>query len=138
MPSSTLFPAGDAPDIRGMKEPVSGSLPSGAYSPGVVAEGRFLYVSGQGPLRAGEVVSGSIEDEVALTLENLAGVISTAGASLADVVQCRVFLADIADFAAMDAVYGALMPDPKPARTTIGATLADGIKVEIDAVVVMP
>jgi 2-iminobutanoate/2-iminopropanoate deaminase len=122
----------------GLKTPVAGSTPSGAYSPGIIAEGRLLYVSGQGPLRDGKVVSGSIESEVTLTLQNLAGVVQAAGATLADIVQCRVYLADIGDFDAMDSVYGAFLPDPKPARTTIGAALADGIKVEIDCVVVLP
>ena len=81
---------------------------------------------------------GSIEEEVALTLENLAGVVRTAGVSLGDVIPRGVFLADIADFAAMDAVYGAFLREPKPARTIVGVALADGIEVEIDAVVVMP
>jgi len=121
-----------------VKTAVQGSTPSGAYSPGIVAEGRFLYVSGQGPLRDGEVVSGSIEEEVELTLRNLASVVKAAGAGLEDIVQCRVFLADIGDFAAMNRVYGGFVPDPKPARTTIGAALADGIKVEIDCVVARP
>lgn len=121
-----------------MRVPVAGSTPSGAYSPGIIAEGRMLYVSGQGPLLDGKVVSGSIESEVELTLQNLASVVEAAGATLADIVQCRVFLADIDDFDAMDRVYGAFLPDPKPARTTIGAALADGIKVEIDCVVVLP
>jgi 2-iminobutanoate/2-iminopropanoate deaminase len=120
-----------------VKTPVEGSRPSGAYSPGIVAEGRFLFVSGQGPLRDGRVVRGSIDEEVALTLRNLASVVEAAGARFKDVVQCRVYLADIADFAAMDRVYRDLMPDPKPARTTIGAALADGIKVEIDCVAVL-
>jgi 2-iminobutanoate/2-iminopropanoate deaminase len=121
-----------------MKTAVAGSSPSGAYSPGIIAEGRFLYVSGQGPLRDGKVVSGTIAEEVALTLANLTRVVETAGATLADVVQCRVYLANIADFHAMDAAYSSIVPDPKPARTTIGADLADGIKVEIDCVVVLP
>ncbi len=121
-----------------MKTAVAGSLPSGAYSPGIIAEGRFLFVSGQGPLRDGKEVSGTIAEEVALTLANLTLVVEAAGATLADIVQCRVYLADIADFKAMDAVYAGFMPDPKPARTTIGAELADGIKVEIDCVVALP
>lgn len=121
-----------------MKTAVAGSLPSGAYSPGIIAEGRFLYVSGQGPLRDGKVVSGTIAEEVALTLANLTRVVEAAGATLADIVQCRVYLASIADFDAMDAAYSSIVPDPKPARTTIGADLADGIKVEIDCVVVLP
>jgi 2-iminobutanoate/2-iminopropanoate deaminase len=125
-------------EVSGVKSAVQGTAPSGAYSPGIVAQGRFLFVSGQGPLRDGEVVSGTIEDEVSLALENVASVIRTAGADLIDIVQCRVFLADIADFTAMDRVYARFMPDPKPARTTIGAALADGIKVEIDCVAVLP
>lgn len=121
-----------------MKTAVAGSLPSGAYSPGIIAEGRFLFISGQGPLRDGKVVSGTIADEVTLTLANLTRVVEAGGASLADIVQCRVYLANIADFKAMDAVYAGILPDPKPARTTIGAELADGIKVEIDCVVALP
>ena len=121
-----------------MRIAVQGSTPSGAYSPGIVAEGRFLYVSGQGPLRDGKVVAGSVESEVRLTLENLGAVVEAAGGTLADIVHCRVFLADIANFDAMDAVYRAFLPDPKPARTTIGAALAEGIKVEIDCVAVLP
>jgi 2-iminobutanoate/2-iminopropanoate deaminase len=121
-----------------MKTSVEGSSPSGAYSPGIIAEGRFLFVSGQGPLLDGKVVSGSIAEEVALTLANLTRVVEAAGATLTDIVQCRVYLADIADFQAMDGVYAGVVPDPKPARTTIGASLAGGIKVEIDCVVVLP
>ena len=61
-----------------------------------------------------------------------------AGASLSHVVRCGVFLADVGDFAAMNAVYAEIFPDPKPARTTIGCALAGGIKVEIDCVAVLP
>jgi 2-iminobutanoate/2-iminopropanoate deaminase len=119
------------------KRAVSGTQPGGAYSPGVIAEGRFVYVSGQGPLRDGEVVSGTIEEETELVLENVASVLAEAGASLADVVRCGVFLADLDDFAAMNEVYGRTFPEPLPARTTVGAQLP-GIKVEIDCVAVLP
>jgi 2-iminobutanoate/2-iminopropanoate deaminase len=119
------------------KRAVSGTQPAGAYSPGVIAEGRFVYVSGQGPLRDGEVVSGTIEEETELVLENVASVLDEAGASLADVVRCGVFLADLDDFAAMNEVYGRTFPEPLPARTTVGARLP-GIKVEIDCVAVLP
>jgi 2-iminobutanoate/2-iminopropanoate deaminase len=120
-----------------LKRPVSGTTPGGAYSPGVIAEGRFLYVSGQGPVRDGELVSGTIEEETELVLANIAAVLESAGASLADVVRCGVFLADIDDFAAMNEVYGRTFPEPLPARTTVGAILP-GIKVEIDCVAVLP
>jgi 2-iminobutanoate/2-iminopropanoate deaminase len=120
-----------------MKRAVSGSKPAGAYSPGVVAEGRFVYVSGQGPLRDGEPVSGTIEEETEVALSNVASVLSEAGASLADVVRVGVFLADLDDFAAMNEVYARTFPEPLPARTTVGASLP-GIKVEIDCVAVLP
>ena len=119
-----------------MKQGVKGTTPAGAYSPGVIAEGRFVYVSGQGPVRDGEVVAGTIEEQTTLALENVASVLAEAGASLADVVRCGVFLADLDDFEAMNGVYGGFFSDPLPARTTVGAHLP-GIKVEIDCVAVL-
>jgi len=116
---------------------VAGGRPAGAYSPGIIASGRFLYVSGQGPLRDGVVVGRTIEEQTSVTLENIAAVLRAGGASPADVVRCGVFLADLADFAGMDAVYADFFPPPLPARTTVGATLRE-IKVEIDCVAVLP
>jgi 2-iminobutanoate/2-iminopropanoate deaminase len=126
-----------------VKEPVTTGSPTGAYSPAIIAEGRFVYVSGQGPLEDGVYVPGSIEDETALTLRNIERILHAAGASLADVVRCGVFLADLEDFAGMDAAYraafGAAPDAPLPARTTVGGSqLAFGIKVEIDCVAVLP
>jgi 2-iminobutanoate/2-iminopropanoate deaminase len=119
-----------------MKRAVQGTTPAGAYSPGVIAEGRFLYVSGQGPLRDGAVVNGTIEEETRLVMENLGAVLAAAGASYADIVRCGVFLADLDDFAAMNNVYSSYFEEPLPARTTVGAHLPE-IKVEIDCVAVL-
>ncbi|MBS1882255.1 MAG: RidA family protein [Actinobacteria bacterium] len=119
-----------------MKQAVQGTTPAGAYSPGVIAEGRFVFVSGQASLRDGAVVSGTVEEETRLALANLGAVLADAGAGLEDVVRVGVYLADIEDFAAMNAVYAELMPAPLPARTTIGADLP-GIKVEIECVAVL-
>jgi reactive intermediate/imine deaminase len=116
---------------------VAGSTPGGAYSPGIVAEGRFVYVSGQVPARDGQVIGASTAEQTRVALENLAAVLAEAGASLADVVRCGVFLADMADFAEMNEVYRQVFPDPLPARTTVGVSLA-GFKVEIDCVAVLP
>jgi 2-iminobutanoate/2-iminopropanoate deaminase len=102
-----------------------------------VAEGRFVYVSGQGPTQDGIVIGETAAEQTKVVLENVAAVLAQAGASLADVVRCGVFLADIADFAAMNEVYGQMFPHPLPARTTVGAALA-GFKVEIDCVAVLP
>jgi 2-iminobutanoate/2-iminopropanoate deaminase len=121
------------------KQVVGGSQPAGAYSPGIVAEGRFVYVSGQGSLRDGEVVGDTIEEQTRIVLGNVAAVLESAGAGLADVVQCRVFLADTADFRAMDGVYAQVFPPPLPARTTVGVALPlPGMLVEIDCVAVLP
>ncbi len=117
---------------------VSGTAPGGPYSPGIVAEGRFVYVSGQGPSVDGALQLGSIEDETRLTLDNVGRVLEAAGASFADVVRCGVFLADLDDFGAMNAVYQTYFPEPRPARTTIGAALLNGMKIEIDCVAVLP
>jgi len=119
------------------KRAIGGSRPAGAYSPGIVAEGRFVYVSGQGPLRDGAVVGETVAEQTRITLENLTAVLAEAGATLADVVRCGVFLADIGDFTAMNDVYAEHFPQPLPARTTVGAALAGGMKVEIDCVAVL-
>jgi 2-iminobutanoate/2-iminopropanoate deaminase len=119
--------------------PVQGTTPVGAYSPAIIAEGRFVYVSGQGPMVDGRYDAATIEAETRLTLENIGRILEAAGATFGDVVRCGVFLADINDFAAMNEVYASFFPDPKPARTTVQvAALPGGIKVEIDCVVVLP
>jgi len=121
------------------KQPVGGREPGGSYSPGIVAEGRFVYVAGQGPFRDGDLAGTGIEEQTRITLGNLAAVLGSAGASLADVVQCGVFLADVGDFAAMDQVYADIFQRPLPARTTVGAAFpVPGMLVEIDCVAVLP
>ena len=64
-----------------MKQGVQGTTPGGAYSPGVIAEGRFVYVSGQGPLRDGELVTGTISEQTRAVMENLGAVLAEAGVS---------------------------------------------------------
>lgn len=120
-----------------MREAITGVTPAGPYSPGIVAEGRFLFVSGQGPNVDGKLVLGTIEEETELTLRNLGTILEQAGASFADVVRCGVFLADLDEFGRMNAVYERFFPVPRPARTTVGAQLL-GFKVEIDCVALLP
>jgi 2-iminobutanoate/2-iminopropanoate deaminase len=119
------------------KQVVGGTRPGGAYSPGIVAEGRFVYVSGQVPVRDGVVVGETAAEQTVVALDNVAAVLAAAGAGLQDVVRCGVYLNDMADFAEMNAAYKARFPEPLPARTTVGVTLA-GFKVEIDCVAVLP
>ena len=120
-----------------MREAIVGTAVRGPYSPGVVAEGRFLFAAGQGPLRDGEYVPGSIEDETRLTLENLGAVLEQAGSGFEHVVRCGVWIVDLADFAGMNGVYETFFPEPRPARATVRADLMVG-KVEIDCIALVP
>ena len=89
--------------------------------------------------RDGAPTGTGIEEQTRVTLGNLAAVLEAAGASLADVVRCGVFLADVRDFDAMDRVYVDTFPRPLPARTTVGAAFPlAGMLVEIDRVAVLP
>ncbi len=122
------------------REPVAVDAAAlGPYSPAVVAEGRFVYVAGQGPLRDDGYTPDTVAAETRLALENLFRILAAAGAGPADVVRCGVYVVDIADFDEMNAVYAEAFPTPRPARTTIQvAGLPGGIKVEIDCVAVLP
>jgi 2-iminobutanoate/2-iminopropanoate deaminase len=78
-------------------------------------------------------VAGGIEPETRQTLENIKSVLGYAGSALERVVKCTVFLRDIADYAAMNAVYASYFPHDPPARSTLAASgLARGAAVEIE------
>lgn len=108
----------------------------GPYSQGIVS-GDLVFCSGQLGLdpATGDLVEGGVEAQTERALRNLASVLDAAGASMADVVKTTIFLADIGDFAAVNAVYARHMPDPAPARSTfaVGA-LPKGGRIEIEAV----
>jgi len=98
--------------------------------------GRWIVTSGQIGLdpKTGALVPGGVAAETERVIANLAAVLAAGGGSLADVVKTTVYLADMADFAAMNDVYAARFPDPKPARTTIAAReLPKSCRVEIEA-----
>jgi 2-iminobutanoate/2-iminopropanoate deaminase len=111
----------------------------GPYSQAVDADG-LVFCSGQLGLdpASGELVEG-VEAQAGRALQNLAAVLDAAGLAWADVAKTTIFLADIGDFAAVNAVYAAVMPDPPPARSTIGvAALPKGARVEIEAIARRP
>lgn len=115
-------------------------IPRGPYSPAVRAGG-FIYVSGQGPVdpKTDQYSYGDIQHETRMVLENIRIILEGAGASIADVVKCNVYLVDGRDFAAMNEVYGAFFGETKPARTTIECKFANPqMKVEIDCIAYSP
>ncbi|MBU3665618.1 MAG: RidA family protein [Chthoniobacterales bacterium] len=113
----------------------------GPYSLAVVAEGKFLFVSGMTPMdpATGKMSDGPVARQTQLVLDNMRKVVESAGATLADVVSCRVFLAQLTEknFAEMNGVYKEFFKDPYPARTTVGAQLMN-MAVEIECVVRLP
>ncbi|HET9436000.1 MAG TPA: RidA family protein [Candidatus Limnocylindrales bacterium] len=107
----------------------------GPYSQGI-ASGDFVFCSGQLGLdpATGELVDG-VEAQAERALRNLAAVLDAGGCSWGDVVKTTIYLADIADFGAVNAIYAQFMPDPPPARSTfaVGA-LPKGGRIEIEAI----
>ncbi len=112
---------------------------TGAYSAGVIGNG-FLFVSGQGPVdfSKGTFELGSIEEETRLTLHNVKRICEEAGCTLDDIVKCTVHLSDIKDFDRYNEVYASYFTKIRPARTTVQSVLGHGIKVEIDAIALLP
>ena len=111
----------------------------GPYSQAVVAGG-LVFCSGQIPLdpATGEMVAGGIEEQTRRVLENLAAVLEAAGSGLDRVVKTTVFLADMADFGAMNGVYAGFFGDEPPARAAVeAAALPRGARVEIEAVALL-
>jgi 2-iminobutanoate/2-iminopropanoate deaminase len=109
---------------------------AGPYSQAIVSGG-FVYCAGQVGLdpQNGTLVEGGIEAQTERALQNLGAVLDAAGSSYAAVVKTTCFLADIADFAAFNAVYGRFFPAPPPARSTFQVgRLPLGAVVEIEAI----
>lgn len=108
--------------------------------PGALASavrcGQWIYVSGQGPLDMAtkQYVPGTIEEETAMTLTHIENILQEAGASKAAVVKCTCYLADLNDFGGFHKTFQEFFGDPLPSRTTVGAPLLRGIRVEIDAI----
>ncbi len=108
----------------------------GPYSQAVRA-GQLLFVSGQVPLdpATGRIVDGDIAAQTRRVFANLGAVLAAGGRSFADVVRTTVFLADMNDFAAVNAVYGEYFAEPYPARATVQvARLPKDARVEIDVI----
>jgi 2-iminobutanoate/2-iminopropanoate deaminase len=109
----------------------------GPFSAGVMTGG-FIFLSGQIALdpASGKLIAGDVCAQTEQIFRNIGAVLEAAGKSFGDVVKSAVFLADMKDFAAMNAVYARHFNPPYPARTTIAvAGLPMGASVEIEVVI---
>lgn len=122
--------------VEGMKEIVQTSEAPAAIGPYSQATrfGNLVITSGQIPLRPdGTLVEGGIAEQTRQVLENLVAVLAAAGTDLGRVVKTTVFLADMNEFAAMNAVYAEYFQAPYPARSTVQvARLPRDVRVEIE------
>jgi 2-iminobutanoate/2-iminopropanoate deaminase len=108
----------------------------GPYSQAIRA-GQFLFVSGQVPIdpSTGELVAGSIAQQTRRALQNIGEILNAAGSSFQHVVRTTVYLADLADFPAMNETYATFFTAPQPARSTIqAAKLPKDARIEIDVI----
>ena len=108
----------------------------GPYSQAIVAGG-FVFTSGQVAIdpATGSIVEGGIKEQTRQALINASAVLSAAGLTLSDVVKTTVYLADMADFAAMNEVYATFFTTPYPARSAVAVrTLPKNALVEVECI----
>jgi 2-iminobutanoate/2-iminopropanoate deaminase len=102
-----------------------------------VRVGHLVYLSGELGIdpATNALVPGGAGPQTTQILRNYERTLDSYGADLSNLVKCTVFLSDMADYAAMNAAYAAAVPDPKPARSTVGVSgLAFGAALEIECI----
>ncbi|ALN55455.1 endoribonuclease L-PSP family protein [Lysobacter enzymogenes] len=130
--------AGERPEFLASPDPAAAALPFSE----AVRSGELLFLSGQigtVPGADNALAKGGIGPEAEQTLSNIRAVLERHGASMRDVVKCTVFLADIGDWPAFNAVYRQHFSAPFPARSALAASgLAMGAKVEVECIAQAP
>lgn len=127
-----------------MKKPIyspNRPKPSAPLSPAMLAEGKYLFVSGQGANvpKTGALVKGNFEEQATITFENVQDLLEAGGASWADVVNIRVYLDDRKYFDEMNEIFKRYLKEPYPSRTTVAVGLPrEGMLIEIDCVALVP
>ncbi len=113
----------------------------GPYSQAISAPaGRLVFLSGQIGLEpgTGELVSENFEGQVRQAFANMHAVITAAGGTYENIVKLTLFLTDLSKFASANAIMAEIIPEPYPARTTIGvASLPKGAQFEIEAILAL-
>ena len=104
-----------------------------------VRAGDFVFLTGQIPMRDGEVVTnGSIEEQTRIVLDLIRGTLNEAGCELRDVVKSMVWLRERADFAGFDAVYAEYFSEDPPARSAVLNELLVDVRVEVEVIAYRP
>jgi 2-iminobutanoate/2-iminopropanoate deaminase len=119
-------------------QPEGAKPPPVPLSPGI-RKGNILQVAGQIPAdpATGSIVGDTVADQTRQAMRNVIAVLEAAGATMDDVVMCRIYLTDTAHFAEMNEAYREFLTEPYPARTTVYVGLPGGLLVEIDALAVL-
>lgn len=120
--------------------PAGGAKPVAPYSP-AIRMNHLVFTSGQIGLdpATGKLVAGGVESQTRQTLQNLQGVLEAAGSDLKNVLKTTVFLNDIKDYAAVNAIYAEFFAEDPPARSAVQvAALPIGALVEIEAIAIAP
>ncbi len=122
-----------------MKKVISTTKAPSAIGPynQAIQVGNLIYTSGQIPIdpATGSFVEGGIREQTRQSLLNVKAILEEAGLTMGDVVKTTVFMADMNDFADMNAVYAEFFTEPYPARSAIAVkTLPKGALVEIEVV----
>ena len=125
-----------------MKTPISTEKAPAAIGPysQAIEAGGMLFISGQLPVdpATGEFAQGGIRELTTQSLTNMQHILAEAGLTLDNVVKTTVFLADMADFAAVNKIYADYFKQPYPARSTVAVkTLPKGGLVEIEVIAAM-
>ena len=122
-----------------MKEAISTKAAPAAIGPysQAIKVGNLIFTSGQIPIdpATGSLVEGGIKEQTRQSLTNVRAVLEAAGATMANVLKTTVFMADMGDFADMNAVYAEFFTEPYPARSAVAVkTLPKGALVEIEVI----
>jgi 2-iminobutanoate/2-iminopropanoate deaminase len=117
-----------------LPENTSQHTTAGPYSPVLEVDAdKLVVISGQVAIDPqGNVVGQDIEEQTRYTLENCRRQLQSAGCTFADVFKVNAFMADLGEWDLFNAVYSDAMPAPRPVRTTIGAKLLPGFRIEIE------
>jgi len=129
----------EMPPVSRIGPPVVRAGRTQPISPAVIADGPLVFVAGQVPMRDGQPAAPDIAGQTHAAIDMVEAILARAGCTLGDVVKTTVWLVDAADYPAFNAAYAQRFPpDRAPARSTVLSGLIAPVRVEIEAVAVLP